>query len=48
MDLVEMSGGKGASGVYVYEHDGGHEIPRDEVEEICDVIEMAVAKVVLR
>lgn len=27
----------------VYEHDGGHEIPRSESEEICDVIETAIA-----
>jgi hypothetical protein len=46
-DLVEMCGGKDADGVYVHEHDGAHEIPKDEVEEICDVIENAVAKAAL-
>ena len=47
-DLVEMCGGKEAPGVYVYEHGEGHEIPRDEAEEICEVIEMAIAKMMLR
>ena len=47
MDLVEMCGDKRTCGAYVYEHDGGHEIPRDEAENICDIIEMAVAKMIL-
>ncbi|KAK1826481.1 serine hydrolase-domain-containing protein [Podospora conica] len=34
-DLVELCGGR----TWTYEHDGGHEIPKDEREEICDVIE---------
>jgi hypothetical protein len=44
MDLVKMCG----RGAFVYEHDGAHNIPRDEAYEICDVIEMAVAKAALR
>lgn len=28
----------------VFEHDGGHDIPRSVSEEICDVIETAVAR----
>ena len=29
----------------VFEHDGGHEIPRSASEEICDAIEIAAATV---
>jgi hypothetical protein len=28
----------------VFEHDGGHEVPRDYTEELCDLIETVVAK----
>lgn len=28
----------------VFEHDSGHDIPRSVSEEICDVIEMAIAR----
>ena len=29
--------------VWIYQHDAGHEIPRDESEEICDVIESVLS-----
>jgi pimeloyl-ACP methyl ester carboxylesterase len=43
-DLVKLCRDEAA---YVYEHDGGHEIPRDNTEDICDVIEMAVLRAIL-
>ena len=41
MDVKELSQREKAS---VFEHDYGHEIPRDYSEEICDTIEIAVAR----
>lgn len=40
MDLVKLCRPDLAT---VYEHDGGHEIPKFASEEICDAIEIAVA-----
>jgi hypothetical protein len=28
-----------------FEHDGGHEIPKENIEDICDAIESVVAKI---
>ena len=41
MDLVKLCSDDLAS---VFEHDGGHDIPRSVSEEICDGIETAIAK----
>ncbi|KAI9842019.1 MAG: hypothetical protein M1837_007515 [Sclerophora amabilis] len=40
-DLMKLCDGRLAS---VFEHDGGHEVPKFASEEICDVIETVVAK----
>lgn len=41
-DLIKLCWKKLAT---VFEHDGGHEIPKPASEDICDAIEVAVAKV---
>lgn len=53
LDLVNMcsfrdNGGTNSSVLrYVYEFNGGHEVPKDEAEiaDVCDIIEMLVSKV---
>ena len=41
-DLVKLCSKESAT---VFEHDGGHEIPRSASEDICDAIEIAAATV---
>ncbi|KAK5992003.1 Esterase alnB-like protein [Cladobotryum mycophilum] len=41
MDLIDLCSREKA---LIYQHDGGHEIPRDEGEGICDIIESTVIR----
>lgn len=40
---VDLVGLCDSGKVWAYQHDGGHEIPRDESEEICDTIESTLS-----
>jgi pimeloyl-ACP methyl ester carboxylesterase len=41
VDLIALCDGKYA---HIYEHDGGHEVPKGESEEICDIIESTLIR----
>jgi len=42
---IELLGLCDRKSAAVFEHHGGHEIPDDSIEDICDVIESVVAKI---
>lgn len=46
MDLIGLCDSE--AGIYSFEHDGGHEIPRHASEEICDLFEDVVMRATMR